>query len=125
MEDQKVTVYYKTDPKRTRQVTKQAAEYLSNKWAISDDQPQAEKKAPAVVPAASAVVDRKPELQREFKELTGTDADPDWNQARLFIEISKAKKLAAKPIEAPAAPEPAAEPEQPAKRKSTKKAKSE
>lgn len=41
-------------------------------------------------------------LRKEFKELTGKDADSRWGAARLAAEIEKAMEAATKPAEQPA-----------------------
>lgn len=107
-EDEKVKVVYFNDPKKYRFVTRAAVKMLSPKWVEAEDQtgapnPNGQKKADAA-PVASTI-DRKAELREKYNELTGDQAKPEWNEARLFVEISKAEK--AKPAE------PAAEAEQP------------
>lgn len=94
-EDEKVKVVYHNDSKRYKFVTKQAAAYLSPKWVLSEDQsgapsPNSQKKVVAA-PAASTV-DKKAELREKYNELTGKEAESEWNEARLFVEIEKAKK---------------------------------
>lgn len=89
-ESDKVKVQYYTDPSRIRYVTHEAAGYLAPKWILSDDQSQPAKKKD-VAPVAS-VRDRKPELRELYKKLTGEEADPVWNEARLFVENAKAEK---------------------------------
>lgn len=115
-EEPKVKVQYHNDPKRFRFVTKQAASYLSPKWVLSEDQltgaPTSQKKVGAAAPAESTV-DRKAELAEKYNELTGEQAEPEWNEARLFVEITKATAKASE----------AAEEAKPEKRKYTKKAK--
>jgi len=41
-------------------------------------------------------------LRKEFKEMTGKDADSRWGAARLAAEIEKAMEAATKPAEQPA-----------------------
>lgn len=103
-EDDKVKVVYHNDPKRFKFVTKQAAAYLSPKWVAAEDQsgapsPSGQKKAGAA--PAESTIDKKAELRERYNELTGKEAEPEWNEARLFVEIEKAKKAPAQ-AEAPA-----------------------
>lgn len=97
IEAPKVKVQWFNDPARTREFTKQGWEMIQGpnlKWVLSADQSQPEAKKKVVVPVEE-VRDRKPELREEFKKITGKDADEVWNEARLFVEISKAQKVAA------------------------------
>lgn len=92
----KVKVQLKTDASVTREFTKQGWEMIQGpnlKWVLSEDQSQPEAKKKVVAPVEE-VRDRKPELRAKYKELTGTEADAVWNEARLFVEISKAEKVA-------------------------------
>lgn len=97
-EDEKVKVVYHNDPTKFRFVTKQAASYLSTKWKVADDQsgassPSGQKKAGAA--PVESTIDKKAELRETYNELTGLEAKPEWNEARLFVEIEKAKKAPA------------------------------
>lgn len=111
----RIKVHLITDKSQTREFTKQAWDFIQGpnlKWVLSDDQSQVvETKKKAVAPAE--VRDRKPELREEFKKITGKEAEEIWNEARLFVEISKAQKVAAS---APAPVEAAATPPAPGKR---------
>lgn len=113
IEAPKVKVQLKTDASVTREFTKQGWEMIQGpnlKWVLSADQSQPEAKKKAVA-AVESVRDRKPELREEYKKITGKEAEEIWNEARLFVEISKAQKVAANvpaPVEAPAATPPPA-----------------
>lgn len=131
-EDEKVKVVYFNDPKKFRFVTKPAASLLSPKWVIAEDQtgapnPNGQKKA--VAAPVENITDRKAELREKYNELTGNEADPAWNEARLFVEISKAEKAAERqakeaPVEEPTIATQAPEAEAPKKKGTKKKAES-
>lgn len=96
IEAPKVKVQWFNDPAKTREFSKQGWDMIQGpnlKWILSEDQSQPEAKK-KVVAAVESVTDRKPELRAKYKELTGTEADAVWNEARLFVEISKAEKVA-------------------------------
>lgn len=93
-----------TRPADTRWVTKQAAEYLKPKWVLSDDQGgEPEKKTVAAVPVASQD-ERLQQIRAQYVELAGEAVHKDYmefNQARLFVEISNLKKAhVQEPVEA-------------------------
>jgi len=101
-------------PLEVRFFTKTAWDYIKtgSKWVLADDQtPEPAKKKDVSPVAKTDVEDKKPGLRAEYLKITGKESDPVWNEARLFIEIEKAKKVQ---------PEPAAaevpEPEAPKKR---------
>lgn len=93
-EQVKIKAYRPSRPTEFRYFTKEAFDYIKGdsqkpSWVAADDQPVVapEKKAQAAAP----VEDRKVELQAKFIEVSGYEADPSWNQARLHIEITKAQ----------------------------------
>lgn len=92
----KIQVHWFNDKSRTREFTKQAWDFIQGsnlKWVISDDQSQPEEAKKKVV-APVEIKDKKPELRERYKELSGKEADQVWNEARLFVEIGKAEKVA-------------------------------
>jgi hypothetical protein len=120
-----VKVHRVGKPNETRFFTKEAWDFIKtgSKWTESEDQSQpVEEKKRAAAPVASAQEqeDKKAKLREDYNERTGKVADPIWNEARLFIEIEKAKKANAVKVEAPEVPAEA-EPVVKEKRKYTKK----
>lgn len=103
-EETKVKMVYKANPKKVMYVTKAAAALLSTKWEEAADQASDpgtgyQKKAAAAPVAVTSDDDKKAELRETFNELTGTQADPQWNAARLFVEIRKAQAKTKAPVE--------------------------
>lgn len=88
-----------TKPTDTRWVTKTAAGYLKPKWVIAEDQGGApsEKKTVDAAPVVSQD-ERMQQIRSQYLELAGENVNPDYmefNQARLFVEISNLKKAQA------------------------------
>lgn len=96
-QDEMVKVHRPNKPDETRYFTKTAWDYIKSgsKWVEAEDQGQpvaAKKKVVAPVVSIQDVEDKKAKLRAEYKELTGNESEPVWNEARLFIEIEKFKK---------------------------------
>jgi len=92
MQENLVEVFFVTDPSRKRMVTRDAAEYMKPKWQRTDGVNMDPKKKDVVPVEASATnfanaaLDK---LREEYKKLSGIDADPNWNHARVHIEMKK------------------------------------
>lgn len=107
MTENLVKVFYVADPSKTREVPRDAAEYMKPRWQRVDGvgtEPKKKDAAPVEVnPPVNLGLEK---LKDEYKKISGKDPDPGWTtNARVHIEIKKLEASLINEVIAPTAEE--------------------